>query len=93
MNGGVKIKKRWDLIFASALVIFLIIAYFIGNSIIKGVLLFLFSAILIINTAMKLKGKHEDKFKDKFFYGILLFLEIVLAISALFVIVTAILGA
>lgn len=86
-------KKRFDLIIASVLVVFLIIAYFIGNSFIKGILLLLFSVILIFSTALKLKGKLDDKFKDKFFYGILLFLEIVLAMSALFVMITAIFDA
>jgi len=78
-------KRRFELLFAAILVILLVIAFFINNSIIKGILLLLFTGVLIYNTVMKLKGKPEIKFRAKFFYGILLFLEVVLALGAIFV--------
>lgn len=83
-------KKRYELLLAVVLVLFLVIAYFIGNAIIKGILLLLFSGALIFSTAMKLRMKKDDKFRDKFFYGILLFLDVILALGAVFVIVTGI---
>lgn len=83
-------KKHWDLIQALILVSFLVIAILIGNMILRGVLLLLFSTILIINTIIALKSKADDKFSLKFFYGILLFLEFVLAFSSLFVIISSI---
>lgn len=92
MIGGVYLKKRYEFLVAVILLLFLIIAYFIGNAVVKGILLLLFSAALIFSTAMKLKMKKDDKFKDKFFYGILLFLDILLALGAIFVIVAGFMG-
>jgi hypothetical protein len=89
--GGVHLKRRYDVIHGIILILFLVIAIFIGNAIIKGILLLLFSGVLIFNTVVKLIQKKDDGFKDKFFYGILLFLDVILALLALFVIVSAIL--
>jgi hypothetical protein len=89
-NGGIIMKKKLDLLYAVLMILFLFFAYFIKNSIVQGISLLLFSVILAVNTAIKLKTKLNNKFRDKFFYGILLFLDIVLAASALFVIITAI---
>lgn len=86
--------KRWnDFIPAVVLILFLAIAYVIGNAIVKGIILLVFAAFLIVSTVLKLLGKKENRFRDKFFYGILLFLEIVLAFGAILVIVTAMIGA
>ncbi|HWT76211.1 MAG TPA: hypothetical protein VN258_16045 [Mobilitalea sp.] len=86
-------KRRFELIIAVILVLVLIAAGLISNAIVKGILLLIFAAALIFNTVLKIKGKTENRFKDKFFYGILLFLEVVLALGAVFVIVSAILEA
>jgi hypothetical protein len=88
--GVLLMKKHWDLIQALILIAFLVIAILIGNMILRGILLLLFSTILIINTVIALKSKSDDKFSLKFFYGILLFLEFVLAFSSLFVIISSI---
>jgi len=87
------LKKRYDVIHAVILVLFLIIASLIGNALIKGILLLLFSGVLIFNTVMKLVIKKDDKFREKYLFGILLFFDLLLAIGAIFVIVTAIFGA
>jgi hypothetical protein len=86
------LKKRFDIIYVILLVLFLVIAYFIGNAIIKGILLLLFSGVLIINTVVKLWQKKNDKFRARFMFGILLFLEVILALGAVFVIISGILG-
>lgn len=82
-------KRRYDITHAVILVLFLIIANFIGNAIIKGILLLLFSGVLIFNTVVKLKVKKDDKFRDKIFLGILLFLDSVLALGSVYVIISA----
>ena len=84
-------KRRYDIVHAIILVLFLVLANFIGNAIVKGLLLLLFSTALIINTIVKLKMKKNDKIADKIFYGILLFLDVVLAAGSIYVIVSAIL--
>lgn len=84
-------KKWYDFIHIVILVLLLIIANAIGNSLIKGILLLLFSGVLIFNAVMKLIQKKEDKFREKFLYGILLFMDVILAILSIFVIVSAIL--
>lgn len=84
-------KRRYDVVHAIILVLFLVIADFLRNELLKGVLLLLFSVILIVNTVLKLKTK-SDKFRGKIFYGILLFLDTVLAIGAIYVIASAITG-
>jgi len=83
--------RRYDIVHAVILICLLAIANFIGNSVIKGILLLLFSAVLIVNTIMNLHAKKEAKLTDKLFFGILFFLDIVLAIGAVVVITTAIL--
>lgn len=83
--------KRWyDLIYAVILVMILIIAFLIGNSIISGVLLLLFSAILIINTSYQLSRKKGDKIKYKVFLIGLLLVDLVLAASAVIVVINGI---
>lgn len=86
MIGGIYMKRRYDILHAIILVLFLVIANFIGNAMIKGIILLLFSVVLIVNTTLKLKSKKDDKFRGKIFYGILLFLDIVLAIGSITVI-------
>lgn len=81
-------KRRFDYLYAAILVLLLVLAIIIGNTVIKGVLLLLFSAILILNTVLIMRGRQDDKFVTKFFLGVLLFLEVILAISALFVIIS-----
>lgn len=82
-------KRRFDYLFAIILVLLLVLAIMIGNGVFKGIFLFAFSGILIINTVLILRGKQDNKFKNKFFLGVLLFLEVILAISSLFVIISA----
>lgn len=68
----------------------LIIALLIGNAIVSGVLLLLFAAILIINTSYKICRNKGDRFKYKVFLIALLILDIVLAASAVIVVVNGI---
>ena len=93
MIGGIHMNRRYDILHAIILILFLVVANFVGNAMMKGVLLFLFSAVLIINTVMKFKMKKDDKFKSKFFYGILLFLEVMLAVGSIFVMVSSFIAA
>ncbi len=86
-------KRQYDILHAIILVSFLVIANFIGNAIIKGILLLLFSVVLIVNTIIKLKTKKDDKFGDKLFYSILLFLDAILVVGSIFVIATAVIEA
>lgn len=90
--GGVYMKKKYDIAIALILLLLLVIGYFVGNAVIRGIILFVFSAALIINTILKLRAKMDGRFGVKFFYGILLFLEGILAIAAFYVTVTAIVG-
>ncbi len=83
--------KRWyDVVYAVILVMILIIAFLIGNPIISGILLLLFSAILIINTSYKLSRKKGNKFKYKVFLIVLLLVDIVLAASAVIVVINGV---
>jgi hypothetical protein len=88
-----KNKILIDLLYSAILISILLIAYFIGNAIVTGLLLFVFSVVLGVNTALKLKNNMEGKFRAKFLYSLLLFLDIVLAVSSLFVVITAIIEA
>lgn len=85
-------ERRYDIVQAAILILFLVAAGFIGNSIVKGILLLLFSAVLIFSTVSKLKKKKDDKIKSKIFYGILLFLDSVLALASLYVIISSVVG-
>ena len=82
--------RRYDVLHAVILILFLAIANIIGNSIVKGILLLLFSSVLIFNSLLILMQKKEDILRNKIFYGILLFLNILLAIGAISVIIAAI---
>jgi len=84
------VRRQYDILHAIILLSFLIIANFTGSTIIKGILLLLFSAVLMINTAMKLKSKKDSKFRGKIFYYVLLLLNMLLAASALYAIVISI---
>jgi hypothetical protein len=77
---------------AGILLVFLVIANFIGNAAVKGVLLLLFAAVLIVNTVLKLKAKTKDKIGGQIFYWVLLILDIILAVCAIVVIVMSALG-
>lgn len=83
--------KRYEIVHSLILILFLVIAYLVGNSILKGILLLLFSAVLIYNTIIKLNIRGVERLGHKVFYGILLFLDILLAIGALVVIISAVL--
>jgi len=86
-------KRRYDIIHSVILILFLVIAYFIENAIMKGILLSLFSGVLLFNTVLKLKTKKDDRFRDKIFLGILLFLDCVLLLGSVYVIISAVLEA
>jgi hypothetical protein len=86
-------KRRYDITHAVILILFLVVANFLGNAILKGILLLLFSGILVFNAVTKLKQKKEDKFTDKILLGILLFLDSVLVLGSVFVIVSAVVDA
>jgi hypothetical protein len=86
-------KRRYDVMHAVILLLFLVIANFIGNAIIKGIMLLLFSMVLMYSTIDKLRINKNNKFADKIFYGILLFLDSVLVLGAVFVIITAVFAA
>jgi hypothetical protein len=77
---------------AAILLVFLVIANFVGNAVFKGVLLLLFAAVLIVNTVLKLKTKMNDKIGGQIFYWVLLILDIILAVCAIVVIVMSVLG-
>jgi hypothetical protein len=74
------------------LLIFLVIANFVGNEVVKGVLLLMFAAVLIVNNILKLKTKMNDKIGGQIFYWVLLILDIILAVCAIVVIVISALG-
>lgn len=86
-------KRRYDITHAVILILFLVVANFLGNAIIKGILLLLFSGVLVFNTVMKLKQKKENKFTDKILLGLLLFFDSILVLGSVFVIVSAIMEA
>ena len=83
-------KRLYNIIYALALVLLLIIIFIIKNEIVKGILLFLFAAVLIGNTIYKLMAKEEKKLGSKVFYSVLLLFEAVLAIGAIVVIAAAV---
>ncbi|MBB2184688.1 hypothetical protein H0486_17620 [Lachnospiraceae bacterium MD1] len=83
-------KRRYDVLHAIVMILFLVIANFINNALVKGILLLVFSAVLTFNTAFQWKDKRDDKFVNKFFYGVLLILDIILVIAAISVIVISI---
>jgi hypothetical protein len=72
------------------LVLFLIIACFLDNELVKGILLFLFSGVLIGNTIFKLVTRKKEERRSKIFYSILLVIESLLAAGAITVIIMAI---
>ncbi len=80
-------KRRYDVMHAIILVTFLVIANFVGSAAVKGIVLLLFAAVLIVNTILKLKAKINDKIGEQIFYWVLLILDIILAIGAIVVIV------
>jgi hypothetical protein len=85
-------KRRYDIMHAAILLVFLVIANFVGSAVVKGVLLLLFAAALIVNTILKLKTKMNDKIGGQIFYWVLLILDIILAVCAIVVIVMSVLG-
>ena len=85
-------KKRYDMIQVVILLAFLVLAVLLDNAVINGLTLFLFSAALIVNTLWKLLTMKEEGFVRQLLYGILLFIEILLAIGAVLAVVTAIMG-
>lgn len=82
-------KRRYDVMHAIILVSFLVIANFVGNAVVKGVLLLLFAAVLIVNTTLKLRTKRKDKISEQIFYWVLLVLDIILVVCAIVVIATS----
>lgn len=83
--------RRNDTVYTLILVLILVIAFFIGISIVKGVLLFLFSGVLIYNAILKFKFMKTVKLSKCIFYGVFLSLNILLAAGAIAVIVSAVL--
>jgi hypothetical protein len=83
--------RRYDAVHALILLTFLVIANFVGNAVIKGVVLFLFAAVLILNTVLKLKAKLGDKISEQIFYWVLLVLDIFLAVGGIAAIIMALL--
>ena len=79
-------KRRYDVMHAIILVTFLVIANFVGSAVVKGIVLLLFAAVLIVNTILKLKAKINDKIGEQIFYWVLLILDIILAVCAIVVI-------
>ncbi len=79
-------KRRYDAISTTILLLLLILTIFIGNAVIKGIVLLLFSSYLIFSTALKLKEKWKGKLGDRIFFGLLLLLNVILAIAAIAVI-------
>lgn len=87
-------ERLYDIAHVVILVLFLIVAGFINNAIVKGILLLIFSAILVYSTITKIKMvKKNGKLRSKVFYGILLFLDSVLALGSLYVVISAIVEA
>ncbi len=80
-------KRRYDIVHAVILISFLMIANFVNNDRIKGIMLLLFASVLIGNTALKLRSKWKDKLSEQIFYWVLLILDIILAIGAIAVII------
>lgn len=80
-------KRQYDIMHATILLVFLVIANFVGNAVFKGILLLLFAAVLIVNTILKLRTKMNDKIGGQIFYWVLLILDIILAVCAIVVII------
>lgn len=79
-------KRRLDLVYALILLLLLIIAIFIGNAIVKGILLFLFSGYLFMNTLYRLVTLRNEKLWRKIYYSLLLLIDLLLMIAAIVVI-------
>lgn len=86
-------KIVFDIAVVVALILLLVVGLFVDNAIIRGILLLLFSAILAGNTIFKFKDKLKGNISGRVLYGILLFLELLLFISAFYVTITAIIEA
>ncbi len=84
------LKIRYDVVHAVVLLLVLMIAFLVGNTVIKGVLLLLFAAVLLLNTVYKLREKREAQLRSKVFVWILLILDIILAVCAIDVIINGI---
>jgi len=82
-------ERKYDIIHAVILIGILALSNLIHNDIVKGILFFVFAVVLIINTANRFITKDENK-KDKALYGVLLFLDCVLAAGSIYVIVVSI---
>ena len=82
-------KRRFDYLTAIILVLLLVITIFVGNAIVKGILLLVFSGTLIMNTELNLRVRQDNKLNNKIFLGVLIGLEAILAISSLYVIFSA----
>jgi hypothetical protein len=84
-------KRRYDVLIVAILLLFLVIACFVGNAFVKGILLLLFSSCLIWNTVARLLEMRKEKLRRQIFYAVLLLFHILLAIGAIAVIVQAVL--
>ncbi len=82
-------KRRFDVFLVVVLLLILVIANFIGNDFVKGILLLIFSLCLIWNTIAKLREKRKEKLSSQILYALLLLFNIILAIGAIAVIVLA----
>lgn len=86
-------NRKYDIAYSLILILFLVVAVFIGNSIFKGILLLIFSTVLIFNTILKLKHKSEGRITGMILYGILLFLNSILALGSIYIIVSSVIDA
>lgn len=82
-------KRRFDVFLVVVLLLILVIANFIGNDFVKGILLLIFSLCLGWNTIAKLREKRKEKLSSQILYALLLLFNIILAIGAIAVIVLA----
>ncbi len=82
-------RKRRELTQSVILAVTLIFSVLISNLIIKGILLLIFSGILIFNILSILKKDREDKYIARVLYGLLLFLVSVLALASVYMIITS----
>lgn len=83
-------KKRFDILLAVLLVLFLVAAVFINSIPIRGIMLLMFSLVLIANTVWSLLLSIKGKVKDVVVYSILLFFEAALAIGSILVLVNTV---
>jgi hypothetical protein len=93
MIGGIHMRRQYDILHAIILLLFLVIANLIGNTIVEGIMLLFFSAALFFNIILRFKSKKNDKLKYKILSSVLLLLVVALTVSSVYVIVISIIRA